>query len=177
MSISLVEFKKNLSNIVRPNRFLVYITPPASLTEGMDTDVLKFYAQSAAIPDRNFNEIQIKYYGMEYKIPASEVGQDLMVNFILDEEWKVRDFFESWSQLINNRDNSRKGYAEDLFDGTFIEIHQLGFTGNVLAKYGFVNPFPKTVDQMELGMETVDSHSSFQVIFAYSYWERLNVGD
>ena len=177
MSISLAEFKAKLTNIVRPNRFLVYVTPPASLVADMDTDRLVFYAQSASIPDRNFNEISIKYYGMDYKLPASEVGQDLMVNFILDEGWQVRDFFENWSQLINNRADSRKGYAEDLFDGTSIEVHQIGFDGSVLAAYNYLYPFPKTVDQIELGMDNVDTHSTFQVIFSYSYWERLDVSD
>jgi hypothetical protein len=124
MSVKLEEFKKQLSNIVRPNRFLVYVTPPVSMQEGRITaDALKFWAQSASIPDRTFNEIPIKYFGMEYKIPAAEVTQDLIVNFIMDEEYDVREFFETWAFLINDRRTSQKGYAQDLFDGALIGVH------------------------------------------------------
>lgn len=175
MSVKLETFKKQLTNIVRPNRFLVYVTPPTSMQEGRyNADKLKFWAQSAAIPDRTFNEINIKYFGMDYKIPAGEVTQDLMINFIMDANYNVREFFETWAFLINNRRTSQKGYAQDLFDGNLIEVHQIGF-GNeedVIAKYEYIYAFPKTVDQIELNYETVDSMETFAVTFGYSYWKR-----
>ena len=176
MSISLDSFKENLSNIVRPNRFLVYINPPKGLIESnLDSNVMKFYASSAVIPDRTFNEIEIKYYGMSFKVPGGESIQDLIITFINDEEWEIRDFFEQWANRINDRQDSSKEFMENLFEETYIEVHQLGYADNILAIYKFIHPFPKTVDQIDLGMDTTDSHQTFQVTFSYSYWERLEV--
>lgn len=173
MFTDLESFKNNLTNIVRPNRFLVYITLPTSISsneELMKPETLKFYATTAVIPDRTFSEIEIKYYGMSLKIPAGEVIQDLSITFIMDEEWEVRDFFETWMQYINERETSLKGNIRDLFDGTSIIVTQIGFQNQELASYEFVNVFPKTTEQVELSMDTTDSHSTFQVTFAYSYW-------
>ena len=77
-------FRYNLKSIVRPNRFLVNVYPPKSLKDEISTEELIVYATSATIPDRAFNEIELKYYGMTYKMPAAEIIQDLIITFICD---------------------------------------------------------------------------------------------
>lgn len=176
MEAELESFKSYLTNIVRPNRFLVTITPPTvmDMEDMIDLDKLTFYASSVVIPDRTFSEIEIKYYGMSLKIPGGEIIQDLTINFLLDEGWESRDFFETWASFINDRDSNIKTTPYELFEGASIVVSQLGFKNEILAKYQFMNIFPKTVDQIELSMENVDTHSTFQVTFAYSYWEQIN---
>jgi hypothetical protein len=179
MSLDLDTFKTNLGNVVRPNRFEVIIQPPAviNISDYIDGTKLVMHVQSASIPDRSFNEIAIKFYGMEYKLPGSEVIQDLTVTFLNDSDWDIRSLFEAWTQLINDRSNGIKGYMKDLFDGVYIIVRQLGTDldsdGNatMLAGYRFRHVFPKTVDQIELSMEANDTVETFNVTFSYSYWE------
>lgn len=174
--ITVEDFKSTFlkSNIVRPNRFAVYVATDLVSSDAHDINRLKFYAQSATIPDRTFNEIVIKYYGMDFKLAGGEVTQDLTISFIADSDWKNRNVFEIWTNKINNRSNSVKGYAAELFgDDTYIVVEQLGADGALIASYIFYNVFPKALDGMELNMETLDSVSTFQVTFSYSYWERL----
>jgi hypothetical protein len=169
---TLESFKGNLSNIVRPNRFLVAINAP-SFVDAVDT--LMYYASSAVIPDRSFSEIEVKYYGMSLKIPASEIIQDLSITFIMDEGWEVRTFFEQWADGINDRvETSFKSKYKRLFDGANIKVHQLDSDGEAIASYEFRNVFLKTLDQVELSMDSTDSHSTFQAIFTYSYWVRIS---
>lgn len=159
-------------NIVRPNRFMVAINPP-SFVSAMDE--LMYYATSASIPDRNFSEIEVKYYGMSLKLPASEIVQDLSITFIMDDEWKVRTFFEQWADGINDRvETAFKNKYKRLFDGVNIKVHQLGFEGDPIASYEFRNVFLKTLDQVDLSMDSTDSHSTFQATFAYSYWVKIS---
>jgi hypothetical protein len=178
MSVSLVDFIDQLSNIVRPNKFLVYITPPTGLLEtDVDSNVMKFYVQSATIPDRTFGDIEMKFFGMTYKLPGNESISDLTITFINDNEWEMRDFFESWAENINERDTSIKGYARELFTGTSIVVKQLGFSGEVLANYRFYNVFPKTVAEIALSMDSTDSHETFDVTFDYSYFKQEDVDE
>jgi len=163
-------FRNNLKSIVRPNRFLVNVFPPSSLTEEISTEDLKFYATSATIPDRAFNEIELKYYGMTYKMPAAEIIQDLVINFLYDEDWEVRQLFEDWAQLVNNRNDAKKGFLKDLYDECHIDVNQLDLQGNIIQTYIFKYCYPKHVDQTELNQETPDTIATFQVTFGYSYW-------
>ena len=181
LDCSLESFRANIKNIVRPNKFKVEVIPPSSLGFGSYVEPLIYYAQSASIPDRNFNEIQIKYYGMEYKLPASEITQDLVINFIVDSEWNNRNLFEQWANMINKRVsadfsnmNPIKGNADELFKDSSVSVTQLGFKNNIIAQYFFNYVFPKQVDQIELHQETMDTFETFQVTFAYSYWETIN---
>ncbi len=176
MPIKLDSFIKNLSNITRPNRFLVVVYPPTDLlATSMTADVLQFYAQSAVIPDRTFGEIDFKYYGMTLKLAGNETLSDLTITFINNEEWSVRDFFESWANAIHSRFDSTKSYMNELFNGSSIFVHQLDGYGNTIASYQFRNIFPKVVSEMELNMETTDSISTFQVTFAYSHFLNIEV--
>lgn len=182
---SLETFKNKITNIVRPNKFLVLVTPPVIVTRGTtnglhdnigklgSAEELMFWATSAVIPDRNFNEISVKHYGMELKIPASEVLQDLVINFICDADWKLRNLFEKWTSLINNRNDNTKASIVDVFDGASITVKQLSFTNDVIATYEFMYPYPKTVDQIELNQETSDTHETCSITFGYSSWRRV----
>lgn len=168
------DFKANLRRLVRPNKFIVRISSPVQDNK-MDEEQLIFQTTSAVIPDRNFNEIALKYFGMEYKIPAGEIIQDLIINFICDEQWDVRGYFESWANLISLRkdnDNPIKTDAKELFEDTVLQVDQLSYDNKIIATYSFINAFPKTVEQIELNQDTMDTFSSFQVTFGYSYWLR-----
>lgn len=179
MPITLEEFKSNLTNIVRPNRFMAYVFPPSSMQAEIPftPEWLAYHTVSAVIPDRTFNEIEVKYYGMSYKIPSSEVIQDLTVTFINTEDWNVKTFFDKWAEKVNNRQTSVKGKVEDLFEGSYVRVDQLDFKDNVIFSYKFEYVFPKTVDQIELSMDTTDSHETFSVTFAYSYVTNLGRGN
>lgn len=178
MSITLNSFIKNLSNVTKPNRFLVVIEPPKDMIiTSITSEIMQFYAQSAVIPDRTFGEIDVKYFGMTLKVPGNESLSDLTVSFINDQEWKVRDFFEAWGNAIHDREDSTKGYMRDLFTGSSAIIHQLDGYGNIIATYQFYNVFPKVVSEMELNMETNDTISTFQVTFDYSHFGNMELSE
>jgi hypothetical protein len=173
---SLETFRNNISNIVRPNKFIVEVHPPKILgVNGKDIERLVYYAQSASIPDRSFSDIQIKFYSMEYKIPAGEIIQDLTVNFIVDDKWFNRSMFEAWANLMNDRTGRSSGNAiktdvDELFDA-YVVVKQLNFKNEIISDYKYVYIFPKTVGEIELHQDNFDTYETFPVTFAYSYWE------
>jgi hypothetical protein len=176
MSIVLDTFIANLSNIVRPNRFLVYIEPPEGLLDStVSPDRMKFYVQGATIPDRTFGDIEMKYFGMTYKLAGNESISDLTVTFINDSSWEIRDFFEAWANAVSNRNDSTKSYAADLYTGSSVTVHQIGFNGEILSAYRYYYIFPKVVSEIELNMDTTDSHETFTVTFDYSYFYQLPI--
>lgn len=169
-AISLSKFKENLGNVVKPNRFYVIITPPQNIT--IDSEFLTFHTKSAKIPSRGVGEYEMKYYGMSLMLPGDSTHEDFQIGFVNDSEWKTRDFFESWLELIHNKKEMiRKNYNEASSQST-VEVQQLGDDGNPIAKYKYYHVFPKNMSEIELSMESSDTVEEFTVDFDYSYWKK-----
>jgi hypothetical protein len=180
-TMSLSDFKQNLGQVVRPNRFYVFINPPevGNLIELRDksSDTMIFHVKSASIPSRSIGEYELKYYGYTIKLPGDVNYTDLSVTFINEGSWAIRTFFETWQDVIyhmmNDTFDGIRYDAQDLLVGSNIVIQQIGNNDeDILAEYTFYNVFPKEVGEMELNMETYDSVQEFQVTFAYSHWIR-----
>ena len=172
--IKIQEFKSKLIQAVRPNRFLVKVSPPNIFKHGKDLELLTYMAQTAKIPEKNIGVIEIKYNGMTLNLPGDSAHEDLSISFFNHYGWEPRDFFENWVELIQavQTDNSRTDSILLINDAN-IYIDQIGDTeDNILASYTFYDIFPKSVQAMDLSMESTDQVQTFTVDFAYSYWER-----
>lgn len=181
MGISFLEFKSNLGILVRPNRFTVEFNPPAKLNESFTspsmTKILQsliYHVKSASIPQRTIGEAEYKFYGMTLKLPGDTEYEDLTIGIINEEEWNFRTFFEKWQDLIIKAVNNEKHQAADIILDSSCIVHQYSIQGDEpIASYKFHSIFPKTVDAIELSMDTQDSIEEFNVTFAYSYWEKI----
>lgn len=169
--ISLKDFKENITQMVKPNRFLVEIYPPSSYVQEYSIDILRYLTQGAKIPDRTCGEIEMKYHGMTLKLPGDYTHDDLSLTFFNYYDWTPRNFFEDWMNLIQNvGDVNQRSDASSLFDAG-ITVKQIGLREDeVLASYVFYDVFPKNLAAIELGMDNTDQVETFTVDFAYSHW-------
>jgi hypothetical protein len=180
--IKITEFKNALRQIARPNRFMVSINPPAAYSHQEDMRNMRFHVQAAQIPAKTIGEAIVKYHGMELRLPGDSQHDDLTVTFLNNSSWGIRNFFEGWNQLIHNvTSKSEKNIRVDsvtVITDAYVIVEQIGDSeSQVLARYKFWNVFPKSVGDIELNMETIDTAETFQVIFAYSHHEQLGRGE
>jgi len=170
--IKISEFKAKLSQLVRPNRFLVTLSPPAIFEHGQDLELLTFLTQGAKIPEKNIGEIEIKYHGMSLKLPGDQTHEDLTLTFYNHYGWEARDMFEDWIEVLQTTgNNNERTDAINAIDDSSIMIQQIGdVEEDILAEYTFYNVFPKSVSEIELSMDNYDSVETFTVSFAYSHW-------
>jgi len=175
--MKLDDFRKNLGNVVRPNRFIVTVTPPSAFTNkygsGYDLANLKYRVKSTEIPSRSIGEFEYKYYGLSLKLPGDTNYGDFNITFINENTWKTRSLFEDWQSLIlTSMDNSKEFAINILFDSKIL-IEQYDAKGDTaIAAYEFFSVYPKEVGSIELSMETANTVEEFQVTFGYSHWER-----
>ena len=180
MSLKLSEFRSSISDLARPNRFDVGITPPLNLFKTDSTELAMQYwaVQSATIPQRTQGEITIKYHGMELKLPGDYAKENLTVSFLNSYGWEGRNFFEKWMEwgMQDTRKTNGKAYAYDVISGSKVIVNQLGRTEkDILASYTFYDAFPTSISAIELSMANNDQIETFTVTFAYSYWENTNL--
>lgn len=172
--LSLSQFRQQVSDFARPNRFEAEFNPP-SMYKVLNSEFVTTHwmIQSATLPSRNQGEIEIKYHGMGLKLPGDYSRENLTITFNNSYDFNCRKFFERWLEDYTQTvsvDNMRQD-AVALIDDSTITVHQLGRTqDDVLASYKFHNVFPTNISEIELNMGNSDQVETFSVTFAYSHW-------
>lgn len=152
----------------RTNLFQVKITNPA--VGGVDTD-LAFRATSTELPDWTLTKIPVFYQGRSINVAGNRQFNDWTINVINDEDFALRDQFETWSNRINKLEGNVRDFptSEQATYKSIGEVIQLSQTGKPLRSYRMNGIFPVTVGQIQMDWAQ-DSVQYFPVSFAIDYY-------
>ena len=165
MAFNINEIKSQLTyGGARPNLFQVRID-----TKDNTANIkVPFMVQAAQIPSSNLGTIRVPYFGRQLKLAGDRTFEPWTVNVINDEDFKVRNAMETWSNQINRHQANIRSLNAYKSDATVI---QYGKDGSVLREYRFVGIYPSVISPIELSWGDVDNYQSFQVQFEYDFWE------
>lgn len=153
----------------RPSLFEVDIQTPAGVDDV--ADVMRFVVQGAQIPAATVASIDVPYFGRQVKVAGNRTFADWTPTILNDEDFRVRNAMEQWSNKINSfQSNLREGTNLLGEYRTLANVTQFSKTGAKLRTYRFVNIFPTEVSTIDLSWET-DAIETFTVNFVYDYWE------
>ena len=163
------QFKNKLgAGGVRPNQFLVTLTFPAAVCAGASDDSL--LVTSAALPASNVNPTIVQYRGREVKFAGERTFDPWTITVLNDTSMKMRQLFERWSNLMNNRNDNGGSLAPATYMCD-LEVAQLDRNDTEIRKYTIYNAFPITVSEVALAYSANDVISEFNVTFQYSHFE------
>lgn len=154
------------TDLARPNRFEVLITPPL-VFDGADINLLAYRCEVAQLPGRHLSTIEQKSYGPFEKFPFHTSYGDIDLTFILDGDMGIKNFFDAWVDYINPVDNNNVSYKDSYT--TDIVINQYDVSNEKTYSVTLVNAFPMNVNQLDLDWSS-DGHHKLTVTFAYTYW-------
>ena len=174
MAFNVAEFRSNMiGDGARPNLFQVSLTFPAVATNGaLAGQKATFMAKAAQLPGSSVGTVPVYYFGRELKFAGNRTFPDWTLQIINDEDFIIRNSFESWLNAINSHQGNVRntqavnnvGYTVDA------KVAQYGKTGNVLKEYSFVGMFPIDVAPIDLDWGSNDTIEEYSVTFAYQYW-------
>jgi len=157
----------------RPTLFQVQIHNP--LVTGADT-ITPYMVMASSLPGMSVGTIQVPYFGRMLPQPGDRQFTPWQVNVINDEDFAVRDAFETW----NNKINTLEGNIRDLPTSQAAEytstatVTQYSKTGKALRTYEFVNIYPPEIGEIGLDWGGQDQIETFPVTFMYDYWRVLS---
>jgi len=171
-NFSISDFKSNLQfGGARSTLFQVQLTAPPQL--GLDIDLRKapFLIKAANIPASNLGLIPVPYFGRVVKIAGDRTFDSWTVQVINDEDFKIRNALETWSNAINQmRGNTRLGSAVNLSYKAQAQVTQYSKTGETLRAYTFEGLYPTNISSIDLSWSNTDQIEDFQVTFEYDNW-------
>ena len=159
----------------RPNLFEVEIT---TLPSGIAWNAagFPFLCKTAQLPSSELGLIEVPYFGRKLKMAGDRVFAPWTVTIINDEDFKYRNAFESWTELIAKLDTNIGATLPDAYMRS-AKVYQLGRgsrasstdnTGSanaVLKEYEFIDIFPTSVAPIDLSYDSGDTIEEFTVEF------------
>ena len=160
----------------RPNLFEVEL---ATLPDGIDwdADIFRYMCKAAQMPGQNIASIDIPFRGRIFKVAGDRTIDNWSITVIQDEDFRLRNAFESWTQQIARLDNNL-GATDPSAYMVNAKVFQLGrgstpastnsdgTANTVLKEYEFVDIFPTTVSPIDLSYDSGDAIEEFTVEFA-----------
>lgn len=185
------DFKSRLvGGGARPNLFECEINFPNALGN-LDAELtldLRFFVKATSLPASTISSIPVPFRGRTLQIAGDRTFDPWSITVINDTNFKIRNQFEKWMNLINRHDDNAGVITPALYQQE-MKVMQLSrgtenspkspetsTSMNVLKAYKFYGTFPTSISDITLSYDSSDTIEEFTVDFQVQWWDALDVG-
>jgi hypothetical protein len=160
----------------RANLFKVTLNFPAAAGAGSDiTEKASFLCKTAQLPQSSVGSFEVPFRGRILKLPSERTFDPWTVTILNDTDFAIRDAMERWSNSIAGH-QFNTGTLDPTAYQTDLVVEQLdrdgvSGEGRVIKRVDIRGAFPATISPIELSYDTTGEIETFDVEFAYQYWE------
>lgn len=202
--------KSRILNVATPNNYLVKLQPPGKVTSllaqrgipyGVDGSDIELRCHRTTIPGSAFltHSVSADIQGQVEEIPYRRgYDTEIAMSFIVDTDYKVINFFETWMDYMSGmansggdntvsyyapgavyRPNYYNDYIADIFITKFEKDAGTSHKGNRIQKpeieVNLLKAYPKQVQQVELSYGPTGEFLNLEVSFGYSRYVKRSV--
>ena len=175
MAISTINaITSQLKSGARPNLFNVDVVAPTGATTTTLPTNASLLCKAGQAPAYTIGMIEVPFRGRRIKLPGDRTFAEWTATFIVDEGFKVRQYFEEWANFVKARDftsGAHRSVTSNNVDyyGT-IDVIQLSDDNKAVRTYSLKDVFPTDVAQIDVSYDTTDAIMEFSVTFQYHYF-------
>ena len=137
-------------------------------------DEVRFLVKAAEIPASNIGNIPVPFRGRVLPVAGDRTFDPWTVT-IINNDFKIRDSMERWSNFINDMVLANGSVEPESYQKSAL-VKQLsrdaasGDKPEVLRQYNFIGIYPNVISNIPLDYGATDQIEEFQVTFNYLYW-------
>ena len=171
----------DMGSFAKGCKFVVRITPIGDglkrLSSNRFIEDLSYLCETAEMPGRGFQNIDMRYYGPSFKMPFQSAYEDINLTFLCRAESYEREFFDNWMELINPTNTFDFAYRDDYRSNIDIfkisEHAKIGTLAESEATYNFtlLNAFPILINPQPVTWAD-DQFLRLGVTLTYHWWTR-----
>lgn len=138
---------------------------------------LTYLCESLELPSRAFLGADLRYYGPNFKIPYQTVYEDLNASFLCRDEFKEREMFDTWMELINPQNRYDFNYRDDyvckieVFQMSEVPIERGSSDPKAQYKFTFDKAYPIILNPQPATWAD-DNYHRLTISFTYVRWYR-----
>jgi hypothetical protein len=154
----------------RPNRFEISIQNPPCVTNKNWGQKVNMFCDQAIFPQTRIITSRQQLFGPpEFRPVGVDYGGDnLGLQFLVDREMQVKQYFDSWMDGIVNRTTYTTSYKQNYV--TSMIIKQLDEADNITYQIKVEDVFPVVVNVLNLDHNVGSSVHKLNVTFNYRRW-------
>ena len=137
-------------------------------------DEVRFLVKAAEIPASNIGNIPVPFRGRVLPVAGDRTFDPWTVT-IINNDFKIRDSMERWSNFINdmvlaNGSVDPESYQKSALVKQLSRDSASGDKPDILRQYNFIGIYPNVISNIPLDYGATDQIEEFQVTFNYLYW-------
>ena len=137
-------------------------------------DEIRFLVKAAEIPASNIGNIPVPFRGRVLPVAGDRTFDPWTVT-IINNDFKIRDSMEKWSNFINdmvlaNGSVDPESYQKSALVKQLSRDAASGDKPDILRQYNFIGIYPNVISNIPLDYGATDQIEEFQVTFNYLYW-------
>ena len=137
-------------------------------------DEVRFLVKAAEIPASNIGNIPVPFRGRVLPVAGDRTFDPWTVT-IINNDFKIRDSMERWSNFINdmvlaNGSVDPESYQKSALVKQLSRDAASGDKPDILRQYNFIGIYPNVISNIPLDYGATDQIEEFQVTFNYLYW-------
>jgi hypothetical protein len=168
VDLNIENFKAQFDGGARPTLFRVSGNWPGIVAGG--ASAFSVMTKGASLPASVLGVIEVPYLGRKLKIPGDRTFDPWTVTIVNNENFRVRDSFEKWSNAINSHYGNVSSLKNPTDYFSDFNIDQLDREGRILKRITMQDAFPSNVSEIEVNMESNDMIEEFTVELTYTSW-------
>jgi len=130
---------------------------------------LTMMCNTSSLPSRNFLTSNNQHYNNKFKLPISNVFQDVTFSFINTKGLPQKLFFDNWlNDVIDNNTGLIKFYDDYVKDITIEHLDKLD--GSVDYAIKLINAYPLDAPQINMGYSMLNEVIISTVTFTFEKW-------
>jgi hypothetical protein len=126
---------------------------------------LCFLCESAELPGRGLETVDIRYYGPKFKMPIQSAYSDINLTFLVRQDMLEKELFDQWMNVIHPPNSYNFSYRKDY--ETRIDIFSIDNIGDATYNIQLQEAYPVNVAPMQTNWGDENWHR-IQVQFAYT---------
>lgn len=154
----------------RPTLFDVHITNPVL---GEADQVSTFLISATTLPESTLGNIPVPYFGRVINFGGDRTYAPWQVTVMNDEDFKIRNAMETWSNAINKRVVNKRdiAFADNHSYKSTALVTQYNKVGDIVRVYRFNGIYPAEISDINLDWSDTNTFERFQIRFIYDYWD------
>jgi hypothetical protein len=174
-NFSVANFLSEVNNrgLARSDRFEVILTAPPCVKG--DDRLVSLFCDQASLPQTRIRTSQQQIFGPPSFHPqgAEYGGDSFSLQFFLDANMSIKQFFDKWVDGIVNR-STGEVYFQDNYLCQGLTVTQLNQENKPMYRVKFEDLFPTAVNpvQLDYGLASVNK---LNVTFSYRRWYPVSV--
>lgn len=153
---------------MRTARYSVTMPLIVSQTEeNKDPKLVSVFCDQVQIPGLNYNTSAHMTYGETREVPYGRMFDSITLSFYVDNEMKVKKYFDDWQYTIQNPVTRNFNYYNNYIKPIQIDVEDISSKTKYTVELR--ECYPKTVGSIQMDAASKDL-MKLSVTLAYKYW-------